>query len=188
MPIMQQTNPKDFIELLEVFRIGITIKAVDTQTVINWADAVIEHDAAPDYFVIELSMCGSRGRNELISLLNQYIGEHKPEVAGRVLLGVLYHRYTTAEIDLYRVVRAIDWLVMNREFTTEEYGFMCGVDDEYAMAVEGVYGSVEDVASYVLRFLTFYQAFHLENMAAWGGLNESIPMQVQELYNQLRKP
>ncbi len=183
---MQPTNPRDFVALLEVFRIGVTNKVMGTQMVVDWADAIIQQDAAPDYFIIELAMCGSRNINGMISLLSDYIGETKPIIAGRVVLGFLYQEYTSGKIDLYRVVRTIDWLALHSDFTAEEYGFMCGVDDEYSMAVEGVYGSVADIADYVMRFLAFYQAFHLENIAAWDEINASVPGKVQALYNQLK--
>ena len=48
---MPQTNPRDFVSLLEVFRICVTNKVMDTQWIIEWADAVIEQDAEPDYLI-----------------------------------------------------------------------------------------------------------------------------------------
>ncbi|MBO2007454.1 hypothetical protein [Hymenobacter negativus] len=183
---MLQTNPKDFVALLEVFSIGLTNKIVSTRQVIDWADAIIQQDAEPDDFIIELAMSGSQSINDLISLINVYVGDAIPSVAGRATLGLLYHEYIAGKIDLYRVVRTIDWLVRHRDFTAEEHGFMCGVDDEYAMAAEGIYGSVAGVADYVLRFLNFYQAFHLANMKEWDEINESVPGKMLALYNQLK--
>ena len=51
------TNPRDFIELLEVFSIALTNGLIDKKEVIKWADNIITQDEKPDYFVIELSLC-----------------------------------------------------------------------------------------------------------------------------------
>lgn len=183
---MQPTNPRDAVELLEVFRIGLTNKVLDTQCVIDWADAIIGHDAAPDYFVIELALCGSRNSNDMISLLNEYIGKLKPRVAGRAMLGVLYHEYIAGKIDLYRVVRTLDWLATNDQLNEEECRMLCAVDDFYSMAVDGVYGLVATVADYVLCLLVFFLDFRLENVAQWDGINATLSKKMQSLYQQLQ--
>jgi hypothetical protein len=128
---VKTTNPKDFLELLEVFHIALSNGLLDKKEIIKWADEIIIKNSEPDYFIIELSLCGQKTTNDIISLLNEYIGEEKPQISGRVILGFLYRKYLDKQTTLKTVVGTIYWITWKTELPDEEKSFMYGLDDAY---------------------------------------------------------
>jgi hypothetical protein len=181
---MEQTDLKTFIDLLEVFRLGLHTGILDRQIVIDWADQLVIQEETPDYFLIELSLSGRSSLNDLIRLLDEYLGENKPEVSKRVILGCLLHQYRGGRITLEKAVRAIDWLAMQIDYSAEEHSFMAGVDADYNLAAEGVCGTFPEIEIFLLRFLSVYQGFYLDNRQDWQKLNDAAINQVKVLYQQ----
>lgn len=178
---MQTTNIRNYIELLEVFHIGLTNGLLDKGEVIRWADNIIKQDEQPDYFVIELSLCGHKSINDIVSLINEFVGEPKPIVSGRVILGFAYRQYSKKAISLRKVTTAIYWLVWQREFTEAEKSFMYGLDEDLDCAESGIYGTVEAVEMETLRFIEIYKDFSIDNFDKWGEINNVIDEKVKEL-------
>lgn len=183
---MLQADLKTFVDLLEVFRLGLHTGILERQVVVEWADQLAMQEETPDYFLIELSLSSRNNINDLIGLLDEYIGKNKPDVSKRVILGFLLHRYEAGQITLQKAVRAIDWLATHLDYSAEEHSFMAGVDDDYSLADEGIRGTLSEIESFLLRFLSVYQEFHLENRQDWQELNDVATNQVQVLYQQLK--
>jgi hypothetical protein len=182
---MSQTNLHEFTALFEVFSIGLRHRIISVRQVIDWADEIIEHDAEPDDILIELAMCGQNNSNGLISLLDAYVGEAKPGVAGRAILGLLHQAYAAEKTDLYRVVQAMNWLATHHQVSEDECRLMYGIDDTYSMAVEGVYGSVPTVANFVAHLLAFYQDFRLDNVMQWAEIDAALSAKQEAFYRQM---
>jgi len=181
------TNPRDFIELLEVFSIALTNGLIDKKEVIKWADNIITQDEKPDYFVIELSLCGHKSVNDVISLINEFVGQDKPRISGRVILGFLYKAYLDGQIKLNKVTSSINWIAWETELTDDEKSFMYGVDEEYDCAIEGIYGSVEIVEKEALRFLEIYKDFQIDNFEDWKRIDITIEPKVNQLSELVRQ-
>jgi hypothetical protein len=183
---MQQTDLRTFIDLLEVFRLGLHTGIIERQVVVEWVDRLVMQEETPDYFLIELSLGGRTNIDDFIGLLDEYIGENKPEVSKRVILGCLLHQYRNGQLTLQKAVRAIDWLAMHVDYSEEEHSFMAGVDDDYNLATEGICGTFSDIELFLLRFLSVYQGFYLGNRQDWQKLNDAAINQVKVLYHQLK--
>lgn len=180
---MQPLNSAETTALLEVFRICIINSIMDKQQVITWADKQIEQEAEPAYFIIELALSGSRNINDTISILHNLVGEDKPQVAERAVLGYLYQRYTTNNLSLQQVANTIYWLGVHCELSEEEHYFMRYIDTEYDLAADGYgYGSIAETEKQIVQFTALYKAFNLENAQQWQEINTTIPKTVQALY------
>lgn len=184
---MKTTNPKDFIELLEVFSIALTHELLDKNEVIKWADAIILGDTEPDYFIIELSLSGQKSNNDIVSFLNQYIGHEKPQVSTRVILGFLYRQYLNGHITLKKLVNTVDWIIYETDITDEEKGFMYGLKENYLCAEEGIYGTIKDIEEETLRFLEIYKEFQFDNFKNWKTIDSTINIKVKILSEEIRK-
>ncbi|MGI4741081.1 MAG: hypothetical protein ACRYG7_38435 [Janthinobacterium lividum] len=182
---MQQLNSAKTTALLEVFRICLTNTILDKKQVIAWADKQIEQETEPSYFLIELSLSGRQNINDTISLLHNFVGETKPQVAGRVVLGHLYHQYTTNQLSLQQVATTIYWLGLHCELSKEEHHFIQSIDTKCDLAIDG-YSSILEAESQIVRFTALYKEFYLENTQQWQEINHDIPAAVQFLYQQLR--
>ncbi len=181
------TNPRDFIELLEVFSIALTKGLLDKEEVIKWADNIITQDDKPDYFIIELSLCGHKSINDIISLINEYVGQDKPKISGRIFLGLLYSAYLTGHVKLDKVTRAIYWIVWEDRLTEDEKSLIYGIDEDYDCAIGGIYGSVEIVEKEVLRFLEIYKDFQINNFDDWKEIDITIEPKVIQLSELVRQ-
>jgi hypothetical protein len=183
---MNQTDPKALIDLLEVYRLGLRANILERHVVIEWADQLVMQEENSDYFLIELSLGSQSHINDFTGLLDEYIGENKPEVSKRVILGFLLHQYRGGQIILQQAVRAIDWLAIHLDYSEEEHSFMAGVDDDYNLVNEGICGTFSEIESFILQFLSIYQGFYLDNRQDWQKLNDTAINQVQVLYQQLK--
>ena len=81
---MSPTHPT-YPVLYRVFSLGLATNVISQNEVVAWADGVILKEAAPDSFVVELSLVGSRDKNEVITLLNAFIGPEMAAISGRVV-------------------------------------------------------------------------------------------------------
>lgn len=183
---MLQTDLNAFIDLLEVFRLGLHTGVLERQIVVEWADQLVMQEDTPNYFLIELALSGRKNSNDFIRILDEHIEKNKPEASKRVILGLLLHRYKTGQITLQKAVQAIDWLAININYSEEEHSFMAGVDDDYNLVNEGICGTFSEIETFLLQFLGVYQEFNLENRQDWQKLNDAAINQVRVLYQHLK--
>lgn len=120
---MKTTDPKDYIELLEVFSIAVVNGIVDKQYIVKWADQIIYKDEEPHDLIIELSLCGHKNPSDIASIIGEFIGEQKPVVSGRVILGLLYHQFVSGQISLAKVVSNLTWIVLEDQLTSQRKKF-----------------------------------------------------------------
>jgi hypothetical protein len=181
MRTMKTTNPKDYIELLAVFHIGLTNGIIDKSEIVNWADEIIQKDSEPDYFIIEVSLSGHKNDNELISLLNEYIGENKPAISGRVILGLLYTRLIKDKLPLDKIISVIYRIVRDGELNEKDEGFLYGLDEDYCLAEDGIIGSIEEVKEKTIEILEIYKDLTIENFKNWNEINIEVNTKVNLL-------
>ncbi|MBL7916227.1 MAG: hypothetical protein JNL49_14445 [Bacteroidia bacterium] len=136
-----QTNQ----DLYRVFSLGLATNVITQNEIVAWADGVILKEEAPDSFVVELSLEGSKDRNDVITLLKCFIGPEMTPVAGRVVLGFIYRRFVDGKMSLKNAVSAIDRLIRTAGLSEEEQRFMLPLDDGYALVTSGTFGTVETI-------------------------------------------
>jgi len=174
------TNPQQYIELLEVFRIALIHKIIDKQVVISWADIIIRSDTEPDYFIIELSLAGHNNDNEILTLLNTYIEEHKTLISCRVILGLLYKQLFTQHIDLKKAVAVINWLIEERKLTEKDERLFYRLDEHYELAAANISGSMDAVREYTFGALEMYSSFNIDNVEEWNEANTKVGRLIDE--------
>jgi hypothetical protein len=181
---VKTTNPSDYLQLLTVFRMGLLHGFISPKEVTAWADAIIEHDEQPDYFTIELSLGGQDKSEKQLSLLNEFIGQHAPPISGRIILGLLYQKYSSGQLPLQKVVRTMYWLHREADFTDLEKSFIYGLDDDYDLAVSNTWGSLKQVEDSVMEFLDVYKDFRLDNAHQWKELENTTEPKLQALLQE----
>lgn len=172
-----QTNP----DLYRVFSLGLATNVFTQNEVVAWADGVILKEAAPDSFVVELSLVGTWDKNEVITLLNGFIGLEIVPISGRVVLGLVYRRFVDGKLSLKNAVSAIDRLIRTAGLSEEEQRLMLPIDDGYALATSGTFGTVDAIETETMRFLEVYKDFRLENMLEWQAIDASIADKIKQL-------
>jgi hypothetical protein len=178
---MKTTNPKDYLGLLDVFSIALTNGLIDKSDVIKWADNIIQKDIDPDPFIIDLSLCGHKSINDIISLINEYVGLERPQVSGRVILGFLHKQYLGGQITLQKVAHSLNWVVWQTDLTEAEKSLMYGLEEDYDLAVDNIMGTVEGMEKEILRVIEIYKDFNIDNFIDWPAINKDIDNKIQEL-------
>lgn len=180
---MKTTDPNNYVELLDVFNIALSVGIIDKFFIINWADEIIKNEDSPNEFIIELSLCGHKDINYVISLINEFVGSNKSSISSRVILAILYHKYKKGQINLQKVTYTINRINWQGELTEIEKKLIYGLDDDFELAHNGIKGSLKEVEKFTLLFLSLYKEFTLENFENWNELNESIVSKIEEFYN-----
>jgi hypothetical protein len=178
---MPTTNIRNYIDLLGMFTIGLENGLLEKQAIVRWADIIILQDEQPDYFVIELSLCGHKSVNDIVTLLNEIIGASTPQISGRVILGLLYHRYVDRQLPLKKVVNLLYWLILHGQWSEDEKSFMYELDDWYSLAIDNIYGTEETVEKATLRFIELYKEFRIDNFDKWSEVNRTIDQKIAHL-------
>ena len=192
---MKTTSPQDYLELLEVFRMALTNGLADKSDIIKWADDIIRQDDEPDYFILELSLCGHKNVNAVITLIDDYMGSDAPLVSGRIILGLLYRRYIDGKKTLKDVLGYMLWIIGLKPISEQEIHLMYLIDQYNDMIGYDMYGSNEDyfysgerqtvtieqIRNETLRFIEIYKEFCLDNFSEWKTVDKSIDGKVQEL-------
>jgi hypothetical protein len=179
-------NIGDHINLLETFRIGLINGVIEKSRIINWADHCLQLEDEPDSIIIELSLCGRQNVNEIISAIDEFIGENKPVISARAIFGFLYQEYSNKSITLKKVVFSIDWITLNVEILEEEKCLMNGIGDGYYLAESKAHGTIESIENEVLRFLNIYKEFKLEYPENWNKVNNFINENIKKLSSKIK--
>jgi len=182
---MKTTNPKDYIKLIEMFSFTLTKGLLDKEIVIDWADNIINQDSEPDIFIIELSLCGNKSLNDTISLINNYIEQEKSNLSGRVILGFIYRQFLSKKITLRNVIRTIYDLIWTTDLTEKEKNVIYILDNDFDLAQDGGYGSIEIIELDTLKFLEIYRDFQIDNFFDWDMLDETIESKIDLLLTTL---
>ena len=142
----------------EALRVGLLVGLVDRDRIVAWADSAILADRAPEApVVLDLALAGHKPVAEIVSLLSQVPGEVDQSVVGRRLAGQLRERFARGTLDVVGVARAMYRLLREGYAPDDEFESMAYVaDDRVDLALEGVYGTLDDVSAEVAEFLERY--------------------------------
>lgn len=186
---MKTTNPKDCITLLNVFLIGVKEGVIDKNEVTKWADEIILSEQEPDYFIIELAL--AKDKNQLISLLKEYIGENTSIVASRVVFSLLYSLYQTSVFDISKVIKILYRINIDEDLSDFENQRIYWLESEYELALDG-YSNMNLVLINVEKFFVEYQALNMENINDWVLKNNEIEInlinRVNSIIDEVDKP
>lgn len=121
--------------------LGIESGIYEPQEAVAWADEYLWVNAYDDD-VANVSLSGQKPKIELVSLLMK-IGDFNDRVpAMRSVLGRFAFEYENDESLAKTIVAYCErfWIAQGYE-VPDDMVFMAGLDDEYSLAVQGIYGT-----------------------------------------------
>jgi hypothetical protein len=178
---MKTTNPKDFIELLEVFLNALQRAFLDPKEIIQWADHIIAADEEPDYFFIELSL--SQNSNEIIAIINELLRYEPRKTPVRASLGFLYRNYIRNKTPFTNILWQMDLLIDGTDLTDKERNFIYDMDSDYMYAGTG-YGKVELIELKLEHFFSMYKEFKISNFKDWKGVHTAIDSKIKAFFDK----
>jgi len=164
---MLTTEPNDIRPLLHLLRAGLASGLLSKAEVVDWADAIITRDEQPHVFFIDLAMSSNKSVNDIIHFIADFLDFETAVISGRPLLGMLFRKYRTNQLDLLQTVEKLFALRHEASFTEQEMDNIYSLEHQFDAAIHGVYGSVQAIESEVAEFLSFYEAFDLGDYPNW---------------------
>jgi hypothetical protein len=124
-------------------KLSLEAGLIDVKDVIAWADTVfakVEYDDD----LANVCMASKSSPKQMLSLLNSLIDDHEEWPAARRVMIRMY------EVLLQNPRRSREFTSFLEQFwnrhnysVPEDIGFIAGIDDEFSLAEQGVYGTVE---------------------------------------------
>jgi hypothetical protein len=145
----------------ESLRIALICGCVSKDEIINWADKIILENDKVDYVFIEISLSGKKPIQDIVSLLFQISNKHEHFNACRRVLGRMSFARETEPQSLRRFASGLYQIVIENYYELpSDLIFLMGIDDEYALADSGTYGTIDEVDK---RFIEALNSFRNEH-------------------------
>ena len=145
----------------ESLRIALICGCVSKAEIINWADKIILENEKLDYIFIEISCSGKKPVQDIESLLRQISNKHEHFNACRRVLGRMSFACETGSQSLRRFATGLYQVVIENSYELpSDLIFLIDIDDEYALAASGTYGTIDEVDK---RFIEALNSFRNEH-------------------------
>ncbi|MGE0086515.1 MAG: hypothetical protein AB7S75_19070 [Desulfococcaceae bacterium] len=142
----------------ERLRIALMCGCDSSTTVIAWADSIINLQFDVDYLVIDISLTRPEKIKELISLLRKLGQETDHDDALRCVLGRASFLAGKGEFNLRNFAKWLYFTESTGWDLPSDLNFVYSTDDEYSLAEDGVFGSLEDVDAMFLNNLNEFES------------------------------
>lgn len=137
---------------LKAIRLCVELGFVQPSTLAEWADAVIAAEERPDPDFCELALAARKRNAEILDLLVGYRNAKWDLETWEKVLAWTTSRIRAGELDVGYVVKRIV-LLSSMELSEELYlAFVC-LEDDYACARDGIFGSLVGIRESVLESL-----------------------------------
>jgi hypothetical protein len=142
----------------DALRLGLIVGLIDRQHVVAWADQLIRSDRVAEApVVLDLAVATHHSVADVVSLLHQVPGDVDRATVGRRLATQLRGALACGTLDVVGVARAMyrvlhEGYAPDHEFESMAYWADDGVD----LALQGVYGSLDQVRAELEGFLARY--------------------------------
>lgn len=147
----------------ERLRLALMCGCDKSETVITWADSIIDQQSDTDHLFIEISLAAPEKAKEFISLLRKLGQEIDHYDALRCLLGRASFLAGKGVLNLRSFANWLYFAESSGWDLPSDLNFVYSTDDEYSLAEDGVLGSIEEVDTY---FLSSLQNFESEQSAS----------------------
>lgn len=138
-------------DIIELYRLGLTIGYFSVDDIIDWADYLIEMEEEPDYEIIEISLSKKKGVCYIVERLNQMEYNLKSDLAPKILLGLIYKDFSMNK-------ESVDYL---KSFAKMLYELSLHISDE--SVGEDIKYEINIVEDYLESALYYDVNFSLDN-------------------------
>lgn len=143
-------------EQAEVYKLGLLIGYFKIEDVILWADFVIENDENPNLVIIDVSLSGKKGINEVVSQLGNINGKIDINTPVKTILGLLYKDLVNENISVYEIARKL--YVLSNNIPSDSLGdakrFTLNTLEDYL----ALYG-LKNVTIQIIELLKEYEIY-----------------------------
>jgi hypothetical protein len=145
----------DFKEQAEALRVGLLAGYVLPDEIVSWADGLIAAGDVPEPELIEVSLSGRKSVDELARALKAIKGDvYRPRLA-RVILGQMAAAVRRDAATGRAVARQLEQMYFEDLVPSPEARDQMGrLDDAFALAESGSWGTLAEVQTELVEFLS----------------------------------
>lgn len=145
----------------ESLRIALICGCVSKDEIINWADKIILENDEVDYIFIEISLSATKHIQDIESFLFQISNKHEHFNACRRVLGRMSFACETEPQSLRRFASGLYQIAIENYYELpSDLIFIMSIDDEYGLAVSGIYGTIDEVDKGFIEELNNFRSEH----------------------------
>lgn len=146
-------------DMAEFFRLSLLAGFGEPAEVIRWADSIVGAEASPHIAFIELCIAVAQPTGRLGDLLHEVPGQVTPELPVRMLLGAAARFISAHAADSERMLLRLYRVAGLEHFPERIYFQLVSLEDAYALARDGVYGTLAEVRQDFAAFLQEYEPY-----------------------------
>lgn len=150
------------LEMKLMLQAGLT----DVKEIIDWADSILA-DVEYDDDLANVCLAESTSAKNMLPLLNRLIDEEEEWPAVRKVMIRMYEVLSRNPERSKSFVRFLEQFWVRHNYSVpDDIEFIAGIDDEFSLAEQGVYGTIESAkASLLANLLKIKQNAEQENGA-----------------------
>jgi hypothetical protein len=134
-------------EEAEILRCGYKIGYFDKSHIERWAERQIAACDEPSATLIDLAMIRQTHPVDVLQLLRSLSQSVDPHVSVEMQIGFIGLLFTSGRLSLHDAVRGLSALVLENDFDFKNKWDIYRLDDEYDLAVHGIWDTVASVES-----------------------------------------
>jgi hypothetical protein len=148
---------RPYSQQAQQLKLGLEAGVVERDEIISWADRIVmDYDYDDD--VANVALAVNAPLKQLISLLGQVIDQSDEFVAIRCIMGRMYEILKEHPERAHEFTCFLEQFWIQQEYDVpEDMSFIAGIEDEFQLAEQGVYGTVEDATRSLLYNLAQYK-------------------------------
>lgn len=147
------------------FKLALEAGVIDRQEIVRWADGLLISEKYDDRLA-EISLSGSKTNKDIEALLGELAAPDDDFTGLRRMLGRMHAALEADPTRLHEFTRFLEQLWIRHDYTLpDDLGFIIGIEDDYLLAEEGQFGSIDETLSRLLDDLAQFRNTNTEQGA-----------------------
>jgi len=144
------------------FKLALEAGVADREEIVRWADGILMCEEYDDR-VAEISLSAGKTNKDIEALLREIATPDDDFSGFRKMLGRMHDALEADQTRLHEFTRFLERLWIRHDYTLpDDLGFIIGIEDDYLLAEEGQYGSVDEVRNRLLGDLARFKQKNTE--------------------------
>ncbi len=144
------------------FKLALEAGVIDRQEIVRWADDLLMSEEYDDRLA-EISLSGDKTNKDIEALLGELAAPEDDFAGFRGMLGRMHGALKADPTRLHEFTRFLERLWIRHDYTLpDDLGFIIGLEDDYLLAEDGHFGTVDQFRSQLLADLARFRDTNTE--------------------------
>jgi len=144
------------------FKLALEAGVIDREEIVRWADDLLMSQEYDDRLA-EISLSGDKTNKDIEALLGELATPDDDFTGFRRMLGRMHEALEADSTRLHQFTRFLERLWIRHDYTLpDDLGFIIGLEDDYLLAEDGQFGTVDEFRSQLLDDLAQFRDTNTE--------------------------